>query len=540
MTNSFKQILRYLLICSLLIFSNSFLGTYAYAKKQLELETIESKSINKTLYIGEIELLKFNNYISEIFYLEGNSSNIINIEQQAADANGFKMFKIKALNIGSTVVNFSSKNQIISLNINVIPNYQVLEDELNKHFGIHEQEQQNSIKVIPRVETINSSEQQTNSIFLKGYVNNAKDAVLALSYASKALGDKGIKIYANPGGSLKEEQNHQQNFNNNQQESFISYYENSNHLSEIQSIYRDLILSSESEKVISFLKIKEAKRFKVQVRFLELSQRYLDQFLNSLILTTKSNDIKGGLGSPVLSPPNTSISSNFISNKKSSLFSTEGLVKLGLEVMGGNLASGSIRLIDDTVLNILINNLIENGVLNLKNEFTLTTHSGETVSLGKGTRFPIPKINSNVGGNTIGIEYIPIGFHGELKVSELKNNLIDVQLASRLTTAETSNSSIEGFQIPVINEQFTNNGAILNNNQEIILSSFLTESNEFTEAKSPLARIIPFLGKSHQKSKSKNILFISVKASLEDFDKETNLDDFNPKDYKISLKEKNK
>ena len=100
MTNSFKQILRYLLICSLLIFSNSFLGTYAYAKKQLELETIESKSINKTLYIGEIELLKFNNYISEIFYLEGNSSNIINIEQQAADANGFKMFKIKALNIG--------------------------------------------------------------------------------------------------------------------------------------------------------------------------------------------------------------------------------------------------------------------------------------------------------------------------------------------------------------------------------------------------------------------------------------------------------
>ena len=58
----------------------------------------------------------------------------------------------------------------------------------------------------------------------------------------------------------------------------------------------------------------------------------------------------------------------------------------------------------------------------------MITHSGETVSLGKGTRFPVPQINNSVGNSSVSVEYIPIGFKGELKVTGLESNLIDVQL----------------------------------------------------------------------------------------------------------------
>lgn len=486
-------------------------------------KTKEIQSIHKSMFRGEIELLKFNKAVSEIHYID-QDQKIVKVERSQASNKGYKEFLLKALSEGSTVINFKVNNELISLNINVSPNYKILEDELNKHFGIKNANNNQRIKIIPKL-NMNPSETKQAAIFLKGEVSNAKNALLALSFAAKAVNDEGIKIYSNPGGGLKNEEISSSN-QNSDASSFINFYENSNHLNQVESIYRDIILSSQSEKVISFLKIKEAKRFKVQVRFLELSEKYIDQFLNSLILTSSNSDVKGAIGSNPLSAPSSTFSNNTATNNNNTgFFSAQGLIKLGLEVLGGNLASGTIRLFDDTVVNILINNLLEEGVLNLVNEFSLVTHSGETVKLGKGTRFPIPRINNNVSGSTFSIEYIPIGFHGELKVSELEQELIDVQLASRLTTAETTNTSFEDFAIPIFNEQFTNNGAVLKNNQEIIISSFLTESNIYTRAKSPLTRIIPFLGKSHRETHNKNVLFITLKAAYEDFSNSINYKD---------------
>lgn len=494
------------------------------ANAKIIFNTKEVQSIHRSMLRGEIELIKFKDPVSEIHFLD-EDQDIIKVEKSQASNKGYKEFLIKALSEGSTVLNFKIKNELISLNINVSPNYKILENELNKHFGIKEANESQKIKVIPKL-SINQTDKNQAAIFLKGEVANAKNALLALSFAAKAVNDEGIKIYSNPGGSLKNEEK-SKTIQGNNDDSFINFYENSNHLNQVESIYRDIILSSKSEKVISFLKIKEAKRFKVQVRFLEMSEKYIDQFLNSLILTSQGNDFNGAVGSNPLAPPSSTFSTNIATNNNNTgFFSAQGLLRLGAEVLGGNLASGTVRLFDDTVLNILINNLLEEGVLNLVNEFSLVTHSGETVKLGKGTRFPIPRINNNVGGSTFSIEYIPIGFHGELKVSELEKELIDVQLASRLTTAETTNTSFEDFAIPIFNEQFTNNGAVLKNNQEIIISSFLTESDIYTKAKSPLARLIPFLGRSHRKSHNKNILFISLKAAYEDFENSVNYNDF--------------
>jgi len=147
------------------------------------------------------------------------------------------------------------------------------------------------------------------------------------------------------------------------------------------------------------------------------------------------------------------------------------------------------------------------------NEFSLLTHSGERISLGKGLRFPLPKMNNNVGGNTISGEYMPIGFKGELKITGLEEDLVDVQLASRLSAAEPGlNTFVEGFFIPVFREEFVNSGALVKDGQEVILNTFLTESETVAKSTSFLGRIIPFIGKSKKKQRKKNLLFIALKV----------------------------
>lgn len=486
-----------------------------------------TRVISKSMYLGEIDFIKFEDNVTLIHYLN-KENELIEISPLSHGENGFKEFSIKALNPGRVSVSFKSRGEIIKLEIEIKPNFSLLEEQLNELFGIKDASDSERIKVlsaVPLVSTDNNS--LGHNIFLKGTVNSAKDALLALSYAAKAVNDEGIKIFSNPGGNFRnlEEAKSPEQLNNNPNQSFISYYENFNSIKNTENIHRDLVLASKSEKVISFIKVKEASRFKVKVRFLEMDARYVDQFMNSLLVTSSGNDLRGVIGSPVLNSPALRSGSPFSTNSGSSSFDINGLVSLGSTVLGGNLASGALKLFDGTVLNLMINNLLEKGVLKLVNEFSLVTHSGEEVSLGKGSRFPIPRLNSNLGGNTLGVEYIPIGFQGELRVSELENDLIDVQLASRLTSAELTNNSLSGFSIPIFNEQFTNNGTVLKNGQEIIINSFLTESESYSKAKSPLARIIPLLGESRRKQNTKNVLFIALKAEREDFNLNNNVNE---------------
>jgi hypothetical protein len=184
---------------------------------------------------------------------------------------------------------------------------------------------------------------------------------------------------------------------------------------------------------------------------------------------------------------------------------------------------------DNSFLNLNLNNLLQEGVLRVVNEFSLITHSGETVSLGKGTRFPIPRFNNGVGNSSVTVEYIPIGFKGELKVTGLENQLIDVQLASRLSSAESSATTVQGMSIPIFNEEYVNSGALLKDKQEVILNAFMTETETIAKSNSLLGRLIPFLGSARTKQKSKNLLFISLQAEeiLSSTVEQANSDGFN-------------
>jgi Flp pilus assembly secretin CpaC len=477
----------------------------------------EALKYRKILKVGQVEVLEFFQPVSLAHYGTSKESlDYIELDKLDPSQGGYRKFIVKAKRTGYGELTFQSGEDLIKVEVIVQNDFSELEIKLNQLFGMPNSTEEEKIRVIPSTNVGDVDPESRNSpyIYLKGTVDSPKKAMLALVFAANAVNDSGIKIFSNPGGQLrfKDLDSSLEKPTEKERETFIEYYESTNQLIDTNNLYRDLILASEKEKVISFIQIKEPKRFAVKVRFLEMDSRYIDEFMSSTILTSTNTDVKGAVGSPRLAFPTVNNSSVQSSSRLLGLFGAGGIGALGSDVLGGNLVSGAVKLLDDTFLNVDINSLLEEGVLRVVNEFSLITHSGERLSLGKGLRFPVPKINNNVGGSTVSVEYIPIGFKGELKVTALESEMIDVQLASRLSSAESASSSINGFVIPIFKEEFVNSGALLNDGQEVVLNSFLTETESIAKATSPLGRVIPFLGKSKQKKRTKNLLFIAIKA----------------------------
>lgn len=476
----------------------------------------------KKLKVGEVEILEFSEPVSLAHYGISSEalSNII-LEKLEPSKNGYKKFIIKAKQAGHSELTFQMKNRLIKIDISIENDYKILENELNKLFGIKNSNKEEKIKVSPASSlgefSIEEEQLEGAHIYLSGTVASPKQAMLAVAFAANSVGDHGVKIFSNPGGQLRSkdldlDNKQQNNIPSYSEESFVEYYESTNRLIDTNNLYRDLILASNNEKVISFIKIKEPKRFAVKVRFLEMDGQYVDDFSGLLSVTSAGSSINGALGTAAIQQPVLSAASGLVTPIVTQAFNAQGITDLTSQVTSGNLASGAFKIFDNTRLNLSINDLLSEGVLRIANEFSLIIHSGERVSLGKGIRFPIPTINNNVGGSTIAIEYIPIGFKGELKITALESGLIDAQLASRLSTAEPGVTIIEGFAVPLFKEEFVNSGILLKNGQEVILNAFLTETESLTKSTSPFGRLIPFLGKASSKDRAKNLLLISLKA----------------------------
>ncbi|MDD9898091.1 MAG: hypothetical protein OXU45_03730, partial [Candidatus Melainabacteria bacterium] len=442
------------------------------------------------------------------------------LEKLNPERNGYRKFMLKAKKTGSGELTFQAGNEVIKVKVLVEDDYTALENELNKLFGLTDPSEDERIKVVSANLVNNKIEGADNAgahIYLHGTVESSKKAMLAVAFAANAIGDHGVKIFSNPGGQLRMEDlglsqaPAQTSSNNNEDGSFVEFYESTNKLIDTNNLYRDLILCSENEKVVSYIQIQEPKRFAVKVRFLEMDSKFADEFINSLNTTVTGGDVRGSFGSNDIASGSVSKVSDLITTVFMDSFS--GLRdRLTNNIDGGNLVSGSAKLYKNAAINFRLNDLLQEGVLRVMNEFSLITHSGELVSLGKGTRFPIPKQNNGLGNTAITFEYIPIGFKGELKVTGLENQLIDVQLASRLSAAEATVATVQGISIPVFSEEYVNSGALLKNGQEVILNAFMTESETLAKSTSPLGRIIPFWGRSKRKRKNKNILFISLSA----------------------------
>lgn len=475
----------------------------------------------KVLKIGEVELLEFSQPVSLAHYGTSKKSlDYIDLEKLDPSKEGYKKFMIKAKEAGSGELTFESGEDLIKVKVIVQENYEQLEMELNSLFGIKNASGEERIQVISANTVSDINDNKETHIYLRGKVETTKKALLAVAFAANAVGDKGVKIFSNPGGQLRMKDlesgassvNTQVSINTGDESSFAEFYESTNRLIDTNNLYRDLVLASGNEKVISYIQVAEPKRYAVKVRFLEMDARYVDDFISSLSATATAGDIRGGVGSADLFVPSINRSgSGFNSSRITDSIGIQGITRLASNLVGGNLASGTVKILDNAFLNINVNDLLSEGVLRVINEFSLVTHSGEMVSLGKGTRFPIPRINNGVGNTSVSVEYIPIGFKGELKVTGLENNLIDVQLASRLSSAESS-TVINGVPVPVFSEEYVNSGALLGNKQEVVLNSFMTETEILARSTSPLGRLIPLIGSSRTKQKSKNLLFIVIKA----------------------------
>lgn len=475
----------------------------------------ENKSairFEKNLLVGEVEIIEFSNPVSLAHYgTTDQALSYIELEPLEPQKDGYRKFMVKAKAPGSGELSFESGKDLIKIKVIVNNDYQILQKELNRLFA--PKEEPDSIQVISA--NINNTNDQ--HIYLQGKVNSAKEALLALSFAANALGDSGVKVYSNPGGQLRSKDlesivETKRDSNTIDKADFVEFYESTNKLIDTDNLHRDLILASKNEKVISFIQIKEPKRFAVKVRFLEMNSQYVDKFISSLAMTSSGADIKGSIGTNSLQIPGIGSSSAISASSIIDTVSSRGITKLASELSSGNIASGVSKIFGNSFLNLNLNDLLQEGVLRIVNEFSLVTHSGDRVALGKGTRFPIPKLNNSVGNSSISVEYIPIGFKGELKVTGLESNLIDIQMASRLSSAESSVGTISGINIPIFNEEYVNSAALLKNNQEVVLNAFLTETETLAKSSTLLARLIPFLGTSLKKQKNKNLLFIAIKA----------------------------
>ena len=503
----------------LILFSN--LRQVSARPPLLSFTNKEAVNFQKVLNVGEIELLEFANPVSLAHYGTSKQSlDYIELEKLEKDNLGFKKFMIKAKSPGSGVLTFESGAEVVKLKVIVKENYSYLENELNELFGLKNAPLHEKIQVISANLVSDMDIENGPKVFLKGKVPDAKSAMLAVAFAANALGDKGVKIFSNPGGQLRlkdldsivltQKNNNQAASNRNQ--SFVESYESANKLIDTNNLYRDLVLASDNERVISFLEVAEPKRFAVKVRFLEMDTRMIDSFMSSISTTSTLNEVSGGAGSAPIPVPSINQASGLGTGSITNVITNAGTSILANQLNSGNLVSGSVKLLDNVFLNIDVNDLLNEGALRIVNEFSLITHSGEAVALGKGTRFPIPQINNSVANSSITVEYIPIGFKGELKVTGLDSGLIDVQLASRLSSAEASSTSIAGFNVPIFTEEYVNSGAMLADHQEVVLNAFLTESEANVKSTSPLGRLIPFLGSSKQKRKRKNLLFIAIEA----------------------------
>ncbi len=513
------------LLISFAILWSANLGQAAFALNTAPVLSFTNKNAikyEKTLRVGEVELLEFNDPVSLAHYGTSNKSlDYIELEKLEASTTGYKKFMIKAKEVGSGELTFKSGAELIKIKIIVEENYSSLEKELNTLFGIANATEAEQIKVISANLVSDIKSDYKAHIYLKGKVASPKNAMLAVAFAANAVGDHGVKIFSNPGGQLRlkdldsdsnQVNSSPQQSTNNNNSSFVEFYESTNKLIDTNNLYRDLILASEEEKVISYLQIQEPQRFAVKVRFLEMDARFVDDFIASLSASSTANDIKGSLGSTDLVAPTLGRSLSTGGSRITDAIGAAGIERFASNIVSGSLVSGTIKILDNAFLNLNMNDLLQEGVLRIVNEFALITHSGESVSLGKGTRFPIPKLNNGVGNSSISVEYIPIGFKGELKVTGLENKLIDVQLASRLSSAQSSTSSIQGLVIPIFSEEYVNSGALLGDGQEVILNAFMTESETLAKASSPLGKLIPFLGSSKTKQKTKNLLFIVLQA----------------------------
>ncbi len=491
----------------------------------------QALKIRKVFTVGQVEILDFAKPVSLAHYGANEESlNYVELDKLEPEKDGYRKFIVKAKKPGYGEMTFRSGTDLIKIEIVVQNDYQLLESQLNELFGIHDAnlDPEDKIQVIPAAHIGNvSSEARVDAhIYLKGQVASPKDAMLAVAFAANAVGDTGVKIFSNPGGQLRAKDLDSEQAEKTQQAApsssnpatatFAEFYESTNKLIDTNNLHRDLVLASNNERVISFIHIKEPDRFSVRVRFLEVDARHLNEFSSSLFATNSGGDVQGAVGSDLLGVPDVSSapasSASVLTNLLRTSLSPAAITSPGL-ANAGNLVAGIFNVVDNLNVSASISDLLQEGVLRVVNEFSLITHSGERISLGKGTRFPLPQINNTLGGTQLSVQYIPIGFKGELKVTDLEDGMIDVQLASRLTAAESSNLTfIEGVAVPIFKEEFVNSGAMLRSGQEVVLNSFFTEFETIAKSSSPLGRILPLFGKSRKAEKKRSMLFVALKV----------------------------
>lgn len=197
----------------------------------------------KVLKVGEVEIVEFAKAVSLAHYGASEASlNYLELDKLEPSSGGYRKFIIKAKKPGYGELTFRAGKDLIKLEVIVQNDYKALEEELNRLFGLKNGAEADKIKVTPAsfIGDISSEGKSDAYLYLSGKVESPKQAMLAVAFAANAVGDKGVKIYSNPGGQLRQKDLESKSAQNKKQgggsnsagaaSSFAEFYESTNSL----------------------------------------------------------------------------------------------------------------------------------------------------------------------------------------------------------------------------------------------------------------------------------------------------------------------
>ncbi len=171
-------------------------------------------------------------------------------------------------------------------------------------------------------------------------------------------------------------------------------------------------------------------------------------------------------------------------------------------------------------LEFFLEALAENTYLRLLSEPTLVALSGEEASFLAGGEFPIPVVQSGVGGGalSITIEYKEFGVRLRFRPTVLGDGTIRLHLAPEVSDLSNVGAVIiQGFQVPSLVTRRAETTLELKSGQSFAMAGLLSNRNEARNSRTPGLGDVPVLGslfRSVRYVKGETDLVVLVTASL--------------------------
>jgi pilus assembly protein CpaC len=169
----------------------------------------------------------------------------------------------------------------------------------------------------------------------------------------------------------------------------------------------------------------------------------------------------------------------------------------------------------DLNLGALINNLQQQGFLQILAEPNLVTSNGKEASFLVGGEFPIPVLQGGGNAGAVTIQFREFGIRLTFLPTLTDNNTLNMYVKPEVSTIDLNNSvTVSGFRIPALATRRIESNIELVPGQSFVIGGLIDDRSTESFAKMPGLSNIPVLGvlfktRSEQKSKSELLVMVT-------------------------------